>query len=128
VNHGSVKLAAFWELFRLYTKQRDPVPCPRIKMFKASKQSRLKPGEWIVVSVNASYSGTDELQYRYFCSTSEIGTLQYYVNTAVPVAVKGKGEKVMVQAPAKSGLYRLYVLVKNSQNNGAVQNMSIEVE
>lgn len=128
VNFRDLRLAPFGQLARTFKPESEAMVFPRIRSFKVSKISELEPGEWISVSMEANYPDPLKLQYEYFCSTSHLGVLQYFVNTRIPVNVRGSGSRVEVQAPTNTGTFRLYGLVQDDSGNAAIQNVSLSIE
>ncbi|MCM8813430.1 MAG: hypothetical protein NC924_05785 [Candidatus Omnitrophica bacterium] len=128
LNEHARKRQSFWSIYEVYTGKSAPCAAPKIHELTLSKERAIKPGEDITVSVRASLTTGTAARYLYRVSTSEEGILQYYVNSYVPVEVKGEGPAVAISAPQNPGIYRVYCFIDDGRGNVSSVNKSIRVD
>ena len=127
LNERGEKRQSFWAVYEAYTGNPAPGAAPKIADMTLSKEMGIEPGETIEVNVRAGLPAGGTPSYEYCVSTSQEGVLQYYVNTFVPVSVRGEGSQVRIAAPEKEGIYRLYCFVRDGCGNVSSVNKSIRI-
>ncbi|MGE5279904.1 MAG: glycoside hydrolase family 2 TIM barrel-domain containing protein [Deltaproteobacteria bacterium] len=109
LNEGDKKRASYWTMYQLYTGQKQPCPCVRLRKLTLEKYHDVAPGQWIEARIWGLDDAQDkDVKYSYRMSTAREGILEYYVNSWVPVEVEGQGPVVRLRMPLKKGVYRVY--------------------
>jgi hypothetical protein len=128
INYKLFKRQAFWEVYKKYTGSSPSNLPPRITAFKLAKTKDIAPGEVVDITAEASDKDSNPLDFQFVVSTAEEGVLKYYVNKEVDTEIKCEGTRFKMVAPAKKGIYRIYLIVNDGYGNVAVANRSFRVE
>jgi len=127
INHGECKRKSFWTIYEAYTGKKCPYALPKIKKFKLSKEKGLKPDELIEVQAEVEYPNPEKLNFSYTLSTTKENILQYYVNEYVDCQVLGKEARVKIKLPEQTGIYRVYIFVKDDIGNITSWNKTVSI-
>ena len=127
LNHGRYKKGSYWAMREMYTRKTPPPDIPRIRSLRLSPDRALRPGETIEAEVVLREDRPGWI-YSYLLSTSEEGTLRYYVNDPLKAEIiQQDGPRILLRAPSAEGTYRLYCFVTNGKENMAAINKTIRV-
>jgi len=111
LNEGGEKRESFWTMRQLYSGEKSPCRCPRLRKLTLSRVRDVRPGEGIDVKI-WPIGTPQEVVCSYALSTAREGILRYYVNDWVPVTVEGAGLTARIRMPEHKGIYRVYGFVR----------------
>lgn len=128
INYGTDRRASYWMLHTLYTQQQAPNRPPKISSFKVDSVTGLGPGQTFNVSTVAADPEGDDLTYSYFVAGIASDPLIVDPVTMQEVEVKEKEPGTAeIKAPDEAGNYRVYVTVRDGNQNIAIANRTIQV-
>lgn len=129
INEGMDKRPSFWAIYEFFTGKRPLCREPaRVKKLLLSKTKDVSPGETIEARVETFNENVDGLRFEFRLSTSKENILEYYVNAYLPVVISGAGPKVLIEAPARKGIYRVYCFIRDARGNVVSCNRTISVK
>lgn len=138
INYKKYKALAYWTIYKFYTGKQPANYPPKIKNFSVgadSSASSIKPGKIIKVTTEVIDYENDSLDYSYLLSGADEGVLKYYVNEEIPVKVisenienSGMVARLKIPDALSSGMYRIYVFVRDDHGNIATANKSVQIK
>ncbi len=127
LTYQNYKKFSYLVMQEFYTGKKFTQKIPHINRIITSKRKHLQPKELFNVEVQLQETDLPDLKYQYFASTDIKHMQQEYPNKKVALSVIGEGPSVQIQAPSYPGVYRLYAIVTDANNNASTLSKTIRV-
>ena len=128
------KLPPVDAMCRAWTDMWPSNRCPRIGKIRTDlREAVVEPGRLSVVRVDVSDPEGDDLQIEWVVHEESrdirVGGDRELEPPSIPESiVHTEGTQAVIRAPAKSGPYRLFVIVRDGQGAACVENVCFRVE